>query len=160
MATWPKNPDGTYLDKDAAKTFFRVNGSQRMPGLVRSVQAQSGSRKLVVTWDLPDDRADIKGYKVYTGTERSLLDTIKDGNVRQYQIPASSGSTPTTTNVFISAFNLAGIESKKVQVQGTATAEAGAPSDPPPPAGSPASGDTGKPGDANPGFIDDSGFTR
>lgn len=159
MATWPKNPDGTYLTRDAAKTFISVNGTQDIPPAPRTLQAQSGSRKVLVTWDLPAKKDDISGWKIYTGTENGLLDTVRDGSVRQYAVPASSGATPSTQNIFISSFNIAGIQSKKVQVQGTASVEASAPPDPTPPAGSPASGDTGVKGDADTGFSD-AGFTR
>lgn len=159
MATWPKDSKGKYLSKEAAKTFIGVNGSQGKPGQPRSLQAQSGSRKVLVTWDLPADKTDIQGWKIYNGTDRALLDTVNDASVRQYAVPASSGATPTTANIWVSSFNAAGIESNPVQVQGTATAEAGAPSDPAPPAGSPASGNTGVTGDINTGFTD-AGFTR
>lgn len=160
MATWPKNPDGTYMDRASATTFSSVYGSQDRPGAPRSILTQSGSRKVVLTWDLPNLRTNVKGYKIYTGTEKSLAAIIRDGNVRQYSLDASSGTTPPTQNIFISSFTSAGIESYKAQVQGAAIAETSAPPDPPPPAGSPASGDTGVKGDASSGFIDDSGFTR
>lgn len=134
---------GRPLDQAAATQWFRVNGDNTKPQPPRNLQAQSGSRKVLVTWDAPADPSGIAGYKVYTANEDQLLDTINDPNVRQYNVPASSGATPSVMNVFISSFS-AQRESALVQIQGSATAESGAPSDPAPPTNSGASGTTGK----------------
>lgn len=50
-------------------------------------------------------------------------------------LDVTSGAVPPVNNFFVSALNSAGVESVKVQVQGSATAEAGAPSDPSVPSG-------------------------
>jgi hypothetical protein len=147
---------GKVLDRADAMAFAKNNG---IPGAVkqpRNLQAQSGSRKILVTWDAPEKTEGIIGYRVYTDSEFSLLDTISDPNVRQYSVPASAGASPPTKNIFISAFSKQA-ESLKVQIQGKATAEAGAPADPAPPPGSAASGTTGRPlgidGSGDAGFI-------
>lgn len=154
MAAWPKGDDGQYLDQLAAKTHVATYGVQDTPKPPQSLIAQSGSRKVLATWEMPEDASGIVAWKVYKGNENQLLATIGDPNVRQYEINATSGATPPTQNIFVSSVNAAGIESQKVQVQGAATAESGAPSDPSAPAGSPSSGDTGTTGDGSTGFKD------
>ena len=147
-SAWPKNQDGQYLDQLAAKTHVAAYGTPGTPQPPLSLQGQSGSRKVLATWEAPENPQGIVGWKVYRDSEGSLLATINDPNVRQYEVPASSGSTPPTTNIFVSSFTQAGVESQAVQVQGTALAESGAPPDPSPPAGSPSSGDTGTSSDS------------
>ncbi len=151
---------GEQLDQGAASEWFRVNGDNRKPDPPRNAQAQSGARKVLVTWDAPVVSDGIIGYKVYTNNENQLFDTIYDPNVRQYSVPASSGATPPVINVFISSFSKKG-ESETIQVQGSATAEAGAPADPSPPTDSAASGNTGKSfGIDGSDAAGDAGFTR
>lgn len=133
---------GEYLDQAGAASWVKANGPSSRPNPPRNLQAQSGSRKVLVTWDTPIVSDGIVGYKIYKDNEGSLLDSVYDPNVRQYPVPASSGSTPPSVNIFVSSFTKRD-ESIKVQVQGAATAEAGAPADPKPPADSAASGTTG-----------------
>jgi hypothetical protein len=148
---------GQPLSKADALAFAKSNG---MPGSVkppRNLQYQPGSRKALVTWDAPEDTTGVIGYRIYTGNESSLLDTVSDPNVRQYNVPCSAGSSPPAKNVFISAFTKRD-ESAKPQIQVKALAEAGAPVDPAPPPGSAASGDTGATTGIDGGT--DAGFTR
>jgi hypothetical protein len=133
---------GEYLDQAAAATWAKTNGGIARPQPPRNIQAQSGSRKILVTWDAPLVAGGIIGYRIYTENELSLLATINDSSVRQYGVPASAGSSPPTKNIFVSSFSQRG-ESVQVQIQGKASVEAGAPSDPSVPAGSAASGTTG-----------------
>jgi hypothetical protein len=140
---WPYDPvTAQPLDQQAGIAFARQNGTTARPQPPRNLQAQSGSRKILVTWDAPIVADGIVGYKIYTDNENSLLDTLYDPNVRQYSVPASAGSSPPTKNVFISAFSK-NSESVKVQIQGKASVEAGAPTDPTVPPASAASGTTG-----------------
>lgn len=140
---WPYNPQtGEPLDQQSAIGFARQNGTTARPQPPRNLQAQSGSRKILVTWDSPIVADGIVGYKIYTENEGSLLDTLYDPNVRQYSVPSSAGSSPPTKNIFISSFSKNN-ESVKVQIQGKASVEAGAPTDPTVPPGSAASGTTG-----------------
>lgn len=133
---------GDYLDQSAAHSFIRQNGTTARPAPPRNLQTQSGSRKVLVTWDAPLVTDGILGYKVYTDSESSLLATLNDANVRQYNVDASAGATPPSKSIFISSFTKNN-ESVKVQIIGTATAEAGAPADPAPPPDSAATGKTG-----------------
>lgn len=140
---WPINTQTSeYLDKAAAQSFIRQNGITARPQPPRNLQAQSGSRKILVTWDAPLVIDGLTGYAIYTENEGSLLATINDVSVRQYSVPASAGSSPPTKNVFVSCLSKNG-ESVKVQIQGKASVEAGAPADPTVPPGSAASGTTG-----------------
>jgi hypothetical protein len=150
---------GEYLDQASAATWARANGTNSRPNPPRNLQTQAGSRKALVTWDAPLVASGLVGFKIYTDNENSLLDTLYDPNVRQYNVPASSGSTPPTKNVFISAFSK-NSESVKVQIQVHATAEAGAPTDPAPPPGSAASGTTGAKFPFDGGDSSDAGFVR
>lgn len=141
---YPTNAQtGKPLDQAAAISWAKTNGTTGKPEQPRNVQAQSGSRKVLVTWDAPVVTDGIIGYKIYKDNENQLFDTITDPNVRQYSVPATAGSTPPVVNVFVSSFTKQD-ESNPVQVQGSATAESGAPADPTPPTDSGASGSTGK----------------
>ena len=141
---WPMNPrTAEPLDHQSAIAFARQNGVTARPNPPRNLQAQSGSRKILGTWDAPIVATGIVGYRIYTDNENSLLDTLYDPNVRQYSVPASAGSSPPTKNIFISSFSKNN-ESVKVQIQGKASVEAGAPTDPAVPPASAASGSTGE----------------
>lgn len=157
---YPRNPQTSEpLDQQSAIAFARQNGVTARPQPPRNLQPQSGSRKVLVTWDAPIVADGIVGYKIYTNNEGSLLDTLYDPNVRQYSAPASAGSSPPTKNIFISSFSK-NSESVKVQIQGKASVEAGAPADPSVPPGSAASGTTGKKIAFDGGDSTDSGITR
>lgn len=114
---------------------------------------------MLVTWDAPIVADGIVGYKIYTENEGSLLATMYDPNVRQYSVAASAGSSPPTKNIFVSSFSKNN-ESVKVQIQGKATAEAGAPADPAVPPSSAASGTTGGKLGIDAGDSGGAGFTR
>jgi hypothetical protein len=129
-----------------AGELVRNRGTNKRPSPPRGLIAQSGSRKCLVTWEFPPIYKDIVGWNIYKGTESQKLDTIKDPNTRQYAVDCSAGAAPPTVNIYISSVNALGIESQKVQVQGKATAEAGAPMDPSPLPGTAASGDAGATG--------------
>jgi hypothetical protein len=155
---YPRNPTtGELLDPQAATNHIKQNGTNTTAKPPRNLQAKSGSRKISVFWDAPEVTLGIIGYKVYVDNENSLYDTIRDPNVRRYDVPASSGSTPPTKNIFISSYTI-NSESTKMQIQGAAIAEAGAPTDPATPPGSAASGDTGRSFGIDAGS--DAGFTR
>jgi hypothetical protein len=140
MSKYPVNmKTGRPLDQAAAVQYFRVNGDNSIPDPPRNLQSQSGSRKVLVTWDAPVITNGIAGYKIYTDNEGQLLDTVTDPNVRQYNVPASAGSTPSVMNIFVSSFTNQQ-ESMQAQIKGSASVEAGAPADPSPPSGSGASG--------------------
>lgn len=155
---WPTDAQGQYLSPQGAAEYVRINGTPKRPSPPRNLQQQPGSRKALVTWDAPLVAEGIIGYKIYKDTEISLLDTLRDPNVRQYNVALTAGATPPTANVFVSSFSQ-NSESVKVLIQCKATAEAGAPADPKPPAGSSASGDTGKTFGFDGSDSGDAGFT-
>jgi hypothetical protein len=127
---------GKYLDKAAALSWARTNGTSNKPQQPRNPQAQSGSRGALITWDMPVVFSDIVGFRIFKDSENSLLDTIYDPNVRQYKVQLSAGASPQVTNLFISSFNVRGMQSNPVQVQASSLAEASAPADPAAPANS------------------------
>jgi hypothetical protein len=115
---------------------LKVRGSSRTPLPPRDITAQPGSRGALLTWKLPDSGADlIKGWRIYKDTEKELYRDIQDPATRQHYAELSSGATPPVTNFFISAIGASGSESRKVQVQAQALAEAGAPAIPTTPPG-------------------------
>jgi hypothetical protein len=74
--------------------------------------------------------SDIVGWRVYKNDESTLYSDIRDRGTRQCMVETTAGSTPPTTNLFVSSVNAFGIESPKVQTQGKAAIEAGAPAMP------------------------------
>ena len=157
---FPRNPQTSEpLDQQASIAFARQNGVTARPQPPRNLQAQAGSRKILVTWDAPIVTDGIIGYRIYTDNESSLLATLYDPNVRQYSVAASAGSSPPTKNIFVSSFSKNN-ESVKVQIQGKASAEAGAPTDPSVPPSSAASGNTGASLGLDGGPQLGGGFTR
>jgi hypothetical protein len=55
---------------------------------------------------------------------------VADKGTRQMFMDVTAGATPPVVNFFVSALNAMGTESRKVQMQGSALAEASAPADP------------------------------
>lgn len=109
--------------------FIRQRGTAKVPPPPRDLQAQASSRGILVTWAMPDsDQNLISGWKIYKDDDNTLFASISDRGARQYLIPATAGSSPPTVNIFISSVNPLGLESNRVQIQGSSTAETGAPS--------------------------------
>jgi hypothetical protein len=113
--------------KRQSEELMRLRGDNRKPGVPRDVIAQAGSRGALITWRSPEDAEGIVGYRLYSPTEKDLLDRTE---ARNYFIALSSGASPSTQAVYVSCVSVSGFESNKVQVLCTATAEAGAPSVP------------------------------
>ena len=76
---------------------------------------------------MPKNLDDNIGGGVYKQDESRLFEEIRDRGVRQKFIESTAGATPPSVNVFISSINALGVESTKVQGQGSATAEVAAP---------------------------------
>src|SRR6266550_5606729 len=111
-----------------ARDVTLTRGTAQKPQPPRDIIVQSGPRGLLVTWNLPAGlNSDIQRWRVYKDDENTLYAEINDRGTRQHFIESTSGATPPTINLFVSSVNALGIESPKVQVQGAATAEAGAP---------------------------------
>jgi len=119
-----------------ARDTTLTRGTAQKPQPPRDIIAQSGPRGVLLTWNLPAGfNTDIQRWRVYKDDENTLFADINDRGTRQHFIETSSGSTPPVTNYFVSSLNSLGIESQKVQVQGIASVEAGAPTMPAVPPG-------------------------
>jgi hypothetical protein len=119
-----------------AAEIVRTRGTSRKPRPPRNVICQSGPRGILVTWNLPAGyTSDIQRWRIYRDNESTLYHELTDRGTRQFFIEATAGSTPPTVNVFVSSLNNLGVESAKVQAQGAAAAEAGAPAMPSAPPG-------------------------
>lgn len=138
--SWAANDKERFDLRADAASQVRVSGTGKRPSPPRDLKIQSGARKVIVTWSKPVNDNDVAGWRIYKDTEAFLYDAIKDAGTRILEVSANGGATPPTVNVFVSSVSPSGTESVKVQIQGSATAEAGAPTDPAPPA---PSGDLG-----------------
>lgn len=119
-----------------AADVTRTRGTAQVPQPPRDIICQPGPRGMLVTWNLPAGfNNDIQRWRVYKDDENTLYADINDRGTRQCFVEATSGATPPTVNVFISSVNNLGVESAKVQAQGKASTEAGAPSMPSVPPG-------------------------
>ena len=124
------------ISRAQARDTTLTRGTAQVPQPPRDIIVQSGPRGLLVTWNLPSGfSTDIQRWRVYKDDENTLYAEINDRGTRQCFIETTSGSTPPVVNVFVSSVNNLGVESQKVQQQGKATTEAGAPSMPSVPPG-------------------------
>lgn len=111
-----------------AADLTRTRGTTLVPQPPRDIICQSAPRGVLVTWNYPAVNFDIQRWRVYKGNEQTLFAEIKDRGTRQCFVDLTAGASPLVVNVFVSSLNSAGVESAKVQSQGSAIAEAGAPS--------------------------------
>lgn len=129
-----------------ASDMTRTRSTAQVPSPPRDLILQAAPRGILVSWSLPAGfNTDIAKWRVYKDTESNLYQEMADRGTRQCFVETSAGATPPVTNIFVSSINLLGYESQKVQAQGQAAVEAGAPPMPPspPPTGSPFGGYTG-----------------
>lgn len=119
--------------RSQAQDMVRIRGTGKRPDPPRDLQSQSGNGKALLTWKPPFNKVDVAGYRVYRPDENTLVMNIKDAGVTLAEIASSSGATPTVQPFFVSCVNPLGLESVKVQVIGSATANASATPDPAPP---------------------------
>lgn len=131
-----------------AADMNRTRGTAQKPQPPRDIVLQSGPRGVLVTWNLPSGfNYDIQRWRIYKDDENMLYAEINDRGTRQHFIEATAGAAPPTVNVFVSSLNALGVESRKIQAQGKATIEAGAPTMPSVPpgytSGGSGGGDTG-----------------
>lgn len=127
-----------------ARDMILTRGTAQRPQPPRDIILQSGPRGLLVTWNLPAGlNTDIQRWRVYKDNENTLYAEVNDRGTRQHFIEVTAGSTPPVVNVFVSSLNALGIESQKVQAQGQAATEAGAPTMPSVPPGYTAAGSGG-----------------
>lgn len=117
--------------KQQMADLLKSRGTGNKPQPPRDLYVQSGSRGILLNWRAPANATlDTAGFRIYKDNENSLFAEIRDPGTTQHYIEATSGTTPPLTNLFVSTVNQLGAESPKVQIQGTATAETGAPSIP------------------------------
>lgn len=118
------------IARTQASDMVIARGTGRVPGAPRDLFVQSGPRGILLNWRPPATNVDVSGYRVYKDDENSLFAELRDPGATQHFIETTAGASPPTVNLFISSIGKLGTESPKVQIQGTATVEAGAPSMP------------------------------
>lgn len=123
------------IEKQTASNFLRSRGGISQPESPRDVMVQPASRGVFVTWKLPQFHDNITGWRVYVNNESNLAAQIRDKGTRQLFVPTDSGATPPTVNIIVSSITTLGRESAKIQQQGSAIAETGAPTNPTAPPG-------------------------
>lgn len=121
------SPGQKFNARVQAADLTRTRGTKTLPQPPRDIIAQSAPRGLLVTWNYPVVNQDIQRWRVYKGDESTLFAEIKDRGTRQCFVDATAGVSPPTVNIFVSSMNSAGVESARIQVQGKAIAEIGAP---------------------------------
>jgi len=130
--------------KMQSRDIVLTRGTAQRPQPPRDIIAQSGPRGVLLTWNLPAGfNTDIQRWRVYKDDENTLFADINDRGTRQHFIETTAGATPPVTNYFVSSINSLGVESQKVQVQGIAAVESGAPTMPSVPPGYTAGGSGG-----------------
>lgn len=131
MGNWYPTPEFKLDDRVKTAERMQVRGTSKTPLAPQDLSVQSGPRGILVNWrPAPGRTEDIAGWRVYKDDESSLFAEIRDPGTTQHFIEATAGTTPPVTNVFVSSINKLNQESPRVQVQGAALAETGAPSMP------------------------------
>jgi hypothetical protein len=120
---------GNYLaraiEKQNITNLKRTSGTPSLPESPRDVQVQSAAGGVLVSWKLPVRHDNVAGWRVYLNTESNLAVQIRDKGTRQVFVPLSSGSSPATSNVMVSAFTTLGRESAKVVKPATPATQTG-----------------------------------
>jgi hypothetical protein len=135
LGEWYAPPAKAPQERIKASDYLTTRGTRTPPSPPRDLVAQSGPRGIYLTWKNPQVFDDIAGWRVYKDDENTLYHAVLDRGTRQVFIETTAGSTPPNVNLFVSSVNSFGAESVKVQVQGKATTEAGAPTMPSVPPG-------------------------
>lgn len=109
-----------------SEDYLRVRGTKQIPDPPRGIFLQSGPQGFLVSWSLPANFSDIVGWRIYKDDETSLFQEIRDRGIRQKFVNSTAGATPPVVNIFVSSVNALGVESAKIQAQGSASADAAA----------------------------------
>lgn len=126
--------DRAQARRDAQDTVI-ARGTDRKPDAPRDVVLTPAPRGLLANWRAPAFAAgDLAGFRIYKDDETKLFAEIRDPTATQHFVEATAGTTPPTTNIFVSSVSKLGRESAKVMAQGAAIAETGAPAMPTTPA--------------------------
>jgi hypothetical protein len=135
LGNWYAPPAHSPSERIRAADYLVTRGTRTPPAPPRDITAQSGPRGIYLTWSNPPVFNDIAGWRVYKDDELTLYHGVHDRGTKQAFVEATAGTTPPKVNIFVSSVNVFGAESVKVQVQGSALAETGAPVMPPAPPG-------------------------
>lgn len=130
IGKWPSKgmtPVDINQERVRVHDYIQVRGTMRIPQPPRELIAQAAPRGVFVTWSLPTQYADITGWRIYKNDENTLYGQINDPGTRQEFVETTAGSPSVITNIFISSINSLGKESPKIQIQGAAAVEPGAP---------------------------------
>lgn len=112
------------VDKQRLSDQIRIRGTVSIPDAPRDVQVQAADGGVLVSWKLPEKHGSICGWRVYKDTESNLAVQVRDKGTRQAFIPLSSGVSPATSNIMVSALTNMGRESSKVVKAATPLAQA------------------------------------
>lgn len=97
----------------------KLYGSRRQPAPPRSLVAQPGSFKSVITWNDPQDSRGIVGYVVYLDKETSPFARVGLVSPR-VEVPLTSGAA---RQVMITSINQLGVESQRAYVTATSATD-------------------------------------
>lgn len=115
----PQTP-GAMRARRQSGDLYNARGSASVPAPPRNILVTGGSKVLVVTWNAPvyPLSASVTGWRIYLNTESNLIGSISDAVLTTYQVGVSDTHKH---NIFVSSLNRMGLESRKVQAQGSAT---------------------------------------
>lgn len=148
---WPAKgmtPDDLQRERQLTLDRLRDRGTAKRPLPPRELIAQPAPRGVFLTWSLPErNYQDIVGWRVYKNDENTLYHDLADRGVRKLFVEATAATVSPKFNMFVSSLNGLGKESPKIQIQGAAANESGAPTMPGVPpgynSGGAGGGDTG-----------------
>jgi hypothetical protein len=147
---WPSkgsSPASIQQERILTTDRLRDRGTSAKPQPPRGIIVQPAPRGVFLTWQLPAVYSDIQGWRVYKTDEQTLYQNLADRGVRKLFVECTAATISPITNFFVSSLNGLGVESLKVQTQGAALNEVGAPAMPGVPpgynTGSGGGGDTG-----------------
>jgi hypothetical protein len=121
----------TIEQRQQISDMLRVRGGSRKAKPPRSIIAQPGNGKVLVTWNAdPSNHVNCRS-RIYVGDENTLFQENQPG-VHQIAIPMTGGASPPKANVFVSFVSPLGAESRKVPVLCSAAVQSGStpPADP------------------------------
>ena len=99
-------------------------GTRRAPEPPRSLIAQAGSMKSVLTWAAPANDRGVGGYRVFVDDDKQVFATISDPSTRKIEIPMTAGASRFAA---VSSFTKVGknvfIESPRIPIVLTANTD-------------------------------------
>ena len=113
---WPKTVE---VNREARRQgdLISKRGVTVLPPAPRNVTVNSGTGYITVMWDAAQNAQGVTSWRIYLDHENNLVDTIGDTARTSKQISLSDHAKH---NVYVSAVNPLGKESRKVLVQGAA----------------------------------------